>query len=388
MGSQSRSGRLLRLELAIVLTAVVSLAVPAGREAPAGPPVRWEQWLRFDPPILDLAGPRRDGRLVAAGGGRLWLIGSDRSVESFAAGPGGYYDPSAGELYIALSPGLEVPDAGCRFAPDDVFVLAPAAPVGVVRVDAAGRAARFADVTGADFLSGIAFDTLGAFGHRLLVTGRAGEKGVVKGIDCKGRVTTVTEDAPAVEGGITVAPLTFGAFGGDLVGPDERSGNIYAFTPDGTAHLVVASGLPAGSDVGVESAGFLLPGFSGGGTAWVADWSAPGNPHPGTGTVLRLTGAALAGAGARDGDLLVVTEASGRTIAVRCRPSGCSVIRVGEAMAEAHVEGHVVAVAATRATVASTERGLGPVPQLVGTAGAIALVVSGSVWARRRLRRV
>jgi hypothetical protein len=371
----------------------VSLGLPAEREAPAGQPVRWEQWLRFDPPILDLAGPRRDGRLVAAGGGRLWLIGSDRSVEPFATGPGGYSDPAWGERYIALSPGLEVSDAGCRFAPDDVFVLAPAAPVGLVRVDAAGRAARFADVPGADFLSGIAFDTVGDFGHRLLVTGRAGEKGVVKSVDCSGRVATVTDDAPAVEGGITVAPLTFGAFGGDLVGPDERSGNIYAFAPDGTARLVVASGLPAGNDVGVESAGFLPPGFSGAGTTWVADWSAPGNPHPGTGTVLRLTGAALAGAGARDGDLLVATEASGRTIAVRCGASGCSVTSVGEAMAEAHVEGHVVAIAATRANLASTERGLVRLRprllgSLVGTAGAIALMVSVSVWARRRLRRV
>jgi hypothetical protein len=45
----------------------------------------------------------------------------------------------------------------------------------------------------------------------------------------------------------------FGRFAGDLIAPDEQGGRVFAVTPRGRSMLVVASGLPHGGDVGVES---------------------------------------------------------------------------------------------------------------------------------------
>src|SRR5205823_5183932 len=108
------------------------------------------------------------------------------------------------------------------------------------------------------------------------------------------------------EGGIAVAPRDFGTFGGELIAPDEGNGSIYAVSPRGHLRTVAASGVPAGGDIGVESAGFVPP--SGAAAAYLADRGTPGNPHPGTDSVLRLTGAALSTAGVRPRDLLVGTE--------------------------------------------------------------------------------
>ncbi|MDX6667915.1 MAG: hypothetical protein QOK04_1295, partial [Solirubrobacteraceae bacterium] len=63
--------------------------------------------------------------------------------------------------------------------------------------------------------------------------------------------------------------------------------------------------------------------------------------HPGTDTVLRLSGAALKRAGVRAGDLLLATEASARTIAVHCSTS-CTVKRIADGPTVAHAEGHIV----------------------------------------------
>jgi hypothetical protein len=69
--------------------------------------------------------------------------------------------------------------------------------------------------------------------------------------------------------------------------------------------------------IGVESAGFVPPGFSAADAAYLADRFLKGNPHPGTDSILRLPGQELISAGVRAGDLLVATEASARTIVVR-----------------------------------------------------------------------
>ena len=71
-------------------------------------------------------------------------------------------------------------------------------------------------------LSGIAFDSTGRFGHRLLVTAGSGGRTTVFGIGCDGRLSTVAAGAPVVEDGIVVAPATFGGFGGDVIAPDEN----------------------------------------------------------------------------------------------------------------------------------------------------------------------
>jgi len=186
---------------------------------------------------------------------------------------------------------------GC-FARDGVYALAPGAHPAVVRIDRRGHAQLLA-------------------------------------IDCRRGVTTIARRMPKVEGGLAVAPRSFGRFGGDLIAPDENSGRIYAVDARGDAHLVTRSGLPHGGDIGVESAGFVP---AAGATARLADRGTPGNPHPGTDSVLELT---VTSALVRPGDLLVATEGGAQTIAIHCG-ARCSARHVADGPAIAHAEGHIV----------------------------------------------
>ena len=136
-----------------------------------------------------------------------------------------------------------------------------------------------------------------------------------------------------------MAPATVGRFARDLIAPDEKSGKIFAITPQGKGLLVANSGLPHGSDIGVESEAFVPPGTAE--DALVADRLTPGNPHPGDDLVLRIRAAALRAAGIHPGDLLVATEGGGLTDAVSCSGLGCRVRLVAEGPRIAHVEGHI-----------------------------------------------
>jgi hypothetical protein len=149
-----------------------------------------------------------------------------------------------------------------------------------------------------------------------------------------------------MEGGIAVAPASFGRYGGDLVAPNETSGRVFAVAPDGTVATLAVSGLPHGRDIGVESAGFVPPGFGASDAAYMADRYTKGNPHPGTNSVLRLPGSELIKAGVRPGDLLVATEGGARTIAVRCANS-CTVRYIADGPAVSHGEGHIVFTSGT-----------------------------------------
>jgi hypothetical protein len=147
-----------------------------------------------------------------------------------------------------------------------------------------GRARRFASLPPGRFLSGIAFDATGRFGHRLLVTAGSGGRTTVFGIGCDGRLSTIVAGAPAVEGGITVAPATFGRYGGDLIAADESSGRVYAVDPAGQVIILARPVLPAGGDIGVESTGFVPQGAA---AAYLADRFSAGNtpkaaPRPST----------------------------------------------------------------------------------------------------------
>jgi hypothetical protein len=144
-----------------------------------------------------------------------------------------------------------------------------------------------------------------------------------------------------VEGGIAVAPATFGRFAGDLIESDELGGDTYAVTPGGRNLLVASSGLPHGGDTGVESEAFLPAGRF---AALLADRLTPGNPHPGDNVLLRLSSAVLSAAGARPGDLLDASEGGAKTIAVRCGSGGCTVREVANGPAIAHAEGHIAIV--------------------------------------------
>jgi hypothetical protein len=260
--------------------------------------------------------------MILAAAGRLWTLDRAGHVRRFAPA---YRSPGGEEPYVALSPG------GC-FGRDTVYAIRLAAGRGITAVTAAGHVHRFASIGAPGLIDGITF----GFGGRLLVTVQAGARTTVVAIDCRGVARIVTRSAPRVEGGIAVAPASFGAFAGDLIGSDEQTGRIFAVTPAGRSTLVARSGLPPGGDIGVESEGFVPAGS--GLDALLSDRRTPGNPHPGDDLVLRIPVASL---GVRAGDLLVATEGGGRTDAVRCARSGCSVREVAAGPAIAHGEGHI-----------------------------------------------
>ncbi len=304
----------------------------------------WEQWQPVAG-VFDVAGPLPDGTLLLATGRGLFELSAAGGLSPVGTG----YSPTAGaEAYIAVSSGLAVRGAGCSFPEHTVYLLKPSAPPAVLAEDLTNGLTRtFTSIPDVDTLSGIAFDRSGRFGNRLLVIGPHSGATVVNAIDCRGRVTPVTTSAPRMEGGMAVAPPTFGAYGGDLVVPDELSGNIIAITAEGTTQVIARTGPPTGPDIGAESAGFVPPGFLGGGWAYLADRATAGNAHPGTDTLLRLSAAELRDQGVAEGDLLVAGEGGGATLAVHCAADGsCSgARRIGRASEPAHIEGHLLLVA-------------------------------------------
>ena len=302
--------------------------------------VTWEQWLRL-PGIVDLGGPRQDGRVVAAALGQLALVSPSGRVTDFAPG---YSVPDGPESYIAVSPGLAVKTANCRFGRDVVLALdVRASPPGITRISATGVVTALATISGASGLGGIALDTVGDFGHRLLVTGPSGGgQTQVWAIDCRGTVTSIGTVPVALEGGIAVAPRGFGQYGGQLVAPNEGDGSIYAVSAAGQLTKVAESGVPAGGDIGVESVGFV-PAVRV--TAYLADRGTPvsGQPHPGTDSLLRLNATALTSVGVRKGDLLVATEGAATLVRIRCA-SQCVVATIATGPPAAHGEGHLLLV--------------------------------------------
>jgi hypothetical protein len=292
--------------------------------------------------VLDLSIPRTDGTIVVAAEKRLALLPASGALQPFARGQAGYLSPGGEEPYVALSTGERVRGAGCTFPRQSLYVLRLQKPAGVTAVDARGEAHGFARLAGKGLENGIAFDSTGRFGHRLLVTATTGSETTVYALDCRGSVSTVTAAAPKVEGGIAVAPASFGRFAGDLIAPDENSGRVYAISANGHASLVADSGLPRGGDIGVESAGFVPPDLGAGTGALVADRHTPGNAHPGDDAVLRINGSSLIAAGVRPGDLLVATEGGAQTDAIACAGASCQVSHVADGPRIAHLEGHIV----------------------------------------------
>jgi hypothetical protein len=327
----------MRRLLALLVLALMAMAPATAYAAD----VSWEQWRAFAG-VFDVDGPRSDGSLIVAGSAALYLVDPAGTAIPFARGPGGYHEDPGAEAYLALSRGGHVAAANCDFAPDETYLLRLHVPIGINRVNAAGdESGPFVNLTGVDSLNGIAFDTTGAFDRRLLVTGSSGGKTVIFAIDCTGAVQTITRSAPVLEGGLAVAPSSFGSFGGALIAPDELSGKIYAIAPSGTVSQVAKPALPTGGDIGVESVGFVPPGMiTRGGAVYYADRLTAGNPHAGTDSLLRLTSAQLVAAGVQEGDMLVAIEGGATLIAVRC-DTACTVIPVVAAATSSHGEGHI-----------------------------------------------
>ena len=324
--------------LALGAAAMMAAACGSGPgRAGAPPPAAWQVY-RHLPGVVDLAGPRGDGSFLVAAAGQLFVLGPDGTLSPFARGAGGYLTAMGTEPYLALADSDAVRGTACSFGNGTAFALEPGPRPGVVMISPQGRARRFASLPPGRFLSGIAFDSTGRFGHRLLVTAGSGGRTTIFGIDCDGRVSIIVAGAPAVEGGITVAPATFGRFGGDLIAADETSGRVYAVDPAGQVSTLARPALPAGGDIGVESAGFVPPRAA---AAYLADrFSAP-NKHPGDNAILELSAAQLAQAGIRAGDLLIATEGGAKTIDIRCTAT-CTIRYVAAGPAIAHAEGHIV----------------------------------------------
>jgi hypothetical protein len=303
-------------------------------------PARWVRFFHVAG-VVDLTGPRGHGQLTVAAAGRLLLLSTAGQLVPFARGSGGYATALGPEPYIATPTGTPVTGLGCSFGKDATYALEPDGSPGVIRIDEQGRARRFVSLPGVR-PDGIAFDDVGRFGYRLLVTAAARGGTTVFGVDCAGRVATVASHAPRVEGGIAVAPLSFGSFGGDLVAPDETTGRVWAIGPGGKTRLIARSPLPAGADIGVESEAFVPPGFGRDWAAYVADRGTPGNRHPGTDSILRLSGAELTRAGVHAGELVVASEGGAQTIVINCSATSCTVRHIADGPAAAHVEGHIV----------------------------------------------
>jgi hypothetical protein len=314
----------------------------------AQPQAAWEQWQHL-PGIVDL-GARSDGSLVAMAAGHLYLVSpSTNAVTPFSTGPGGFSaDPNA-EPYFVVTPALSLGGNRCMWAADDLYVLDLTTPPGIVRVDRSGAVSHLATLTGVDTLGGIALDTTGFFDHTLLVTGtHDGNQTTVFSVDCEGNVTTITTSAPQVEGGIAVAPAGFGQFAGDLIAPDENTGQVWAIDPSGKSSVVSVPNLPTGGDTGVESAAFVPPGFltNATGNAYLADRATPNNPFPGTDSILRLSAPTLSAANVQEGDLLVSTEGNGTTVVIHCTDTAnCTANSIAQGTNGGHIEGKIALVA-------------------------------------------
>jgi hypothetical protein len=324
------------------LVAIGALVLVAGSAAEQRGEAQWRAFVKLPGPV-DVAGPLRDGRLLVASNEGLFLLRRSGSTTPFARGSTGYV-PARGETYIALAKERRVPNASCSFRRDDVYALDPIDHPGVVVIQKSGRARRFVDLPAGSFLGGIAFDTVGRFGYRLLVTATTADRTTIYAIDCRGRTRAIARGLPKIEGGLAVAPATFGRYGGSLIGVDELTGYVYAFAPTGHVGVVARPALANGADLGVESVGFVPRGFKRSGAAYLADLGAPGSPTVGTNTVLELPGSEMTRMHVRAGDLLVSTEAAGITVAIRCGRR-CTVRTIGRALPATHAEGHIAVVA-------------------------------------------
>jgi hypothetical protein len=324
----------LKYRLARNLVALATTGLALWPSAVAATDAVWEQAVAV-PGAIDVAGPRSDGKLVVAGSAALFLFDpATGKREDFARGPGGYHDDAGKEAYLAVSTGTHVQSANCDFAPDEIFLLRQHVPFGVSRINVAGdESGPFTNIPGVSLLTGITFDTGGAFDGRLLVTGKSAA-GVTSlfGVDCNGGVNVIARSIPSVEGGMAIAPSGFGKFAGALVAADTVSGRVFAIAANGSVASIGKPSVAGGPEVGVETAGFVPPRFfDAGGSVYYADAR--------TGHLMRLTSDALKAAGVNEGYLLVAAERGAPVVTAHCDPAcaGAFVIRSPSAV---RGEGH------------------------------------------------
>lgn len=322
-----------------IVAALCSAVGLCGASAASEPTIDWIG-LQHATKVVDLAGPGPHGSIFVAANGRLKVMSAGGAIRPFAPG----YSASPGlEPYMALSSGQPVAGANCSWPAGDLYALR-LTNQGITVVTPKGRVSKFVALQANGLENGIAFDRTGRFGHRLLVTATTTTKqatGVTTlyAISCNGRVQVLTRSGPRVEGGMVVAPSTFGHFAGDLLAPDEYSSKVYAFTPNGQTRLVVRTGVPSGGDIGTESLGIVPADF---GAALVSDRSyPPDKANPGDNLILKVSQGALRAAGVKPGELLAVSEGGADSVVVRCS-STCRARYIGRGPHRAHIEGHIV----------------------------------------------
>jgi hypothetical protein len=332
-----------------LLLATLLLACSAAAPAGAGASVPWQKFLKAPGGgrINDIVGPDTKNRLTITSGIHLWRVGRNRKPVQFVkphdGGRIGYLpDNPKFEPYIAQVP----PTTHCgSFKTGDIWGFTGPRPR-LVRITKRGVVKKGVSLPRSLEPSGIVFDTGGAFGYRLLVTERnrsAGTTGVLA-IGCPGRSKTwVATGLPRIEGGLAIAPPTFGPYGGQLLGADEVHSDIYAISSTGALTKLISStpGAPVGGDRGMESLGFVPPDVDGTSAAYLSDRRTPGNIQPGNGQMLTLSWAALQSQGVLPGDLLGATEGGAFTFVIRCTP-GCTSFPVAFGQPDAHIEGHLV----------------------------------------------
>jgi hypothetical protein len=325
------------------LVIVAALCSSAGLGAASGASDSAIDWtgLRHVNKVVDLTEPNSKGAILVSAGGRLDVLTRAGAIQPFAPN---YSAPSGLENYMALSSGLRVGASDCRWPAGNLYTLRLSHDRGITVVTPQGRVSKFVSLHPNGLENGIAFDRTGRFGHRLLVTATSTTKratGVTTlyAISCNGQVQMLTRTGPRVEGGMVVAPSTFGRFAGDLLAPDEYTSKVYAFMPNGQVRLVVRTGGASGGDIGTESLGIVPAQF---GQALVSDRGyPPDKDNPGDNEILKVSQGALTAAGVKPGELLVVSEGGADTVVVSCR-STCRARDIGHGPHRAHIEGHVV----------------------------------------------
>jgi hypothetical protein len=186
-----------------ICTALLASSIALTASATPGPG-KWRAVAKV-PGIVDVVGPRADGRLVLSTHSGLFVMRPAGPPVPYARGPQGYAG-SPGEPYLTLGSDHRVPGTGCAFRRDVIFALDPDATPGIVRIDRSGRSSRFANLPAGAFPAGIATDTVGSFGYRIVVTSFSSGTTTLYAFDCRGRARVVATGAPHVEGGIAVAP--------------------------------------------------------------------------------------------------------------------------------------------------------------------------------------